>query len=276
VIQTILIVSHPDSVAGIWSTTPRLAGILICVSDEMAVMEIPADDPRAIELTLAVRSGDIDTIRRLLAEDPQLAKATLVDRKGGCRTMLHLVADWPGYFPQGPQIVRLLIAAGADPSYHRPGRCDETPLHWAASSDDVDVAAALIDGGADIDVPGGSIGTPLANAVGYGCWHVARLLVARGARIGSLWEAAGLGDRVKVDEFMAADPAPASSDIDEAFWQACHGGQRRMAEYLLAKGAAINAIPGYSGQTALQAAGAADTRREILVDWLKERGAPES
>jgi hypothetical protein len=29
---------------------------------------------------------------------------------------LHLVTDWPGYFPSGPQIVRLLIDAGADPT----------------------------------------------------------------------------------------------------------------------------------------------------------------
>jgi len=42
------------------------------------------------------------------------------------------------------------------------------------------VAEALISGGAALDVPGGSIGTPLENAVGYGCWHVARLLVAPG------------------------------------------------------------------------------------------------
>ena len=118
--------------------------------------------------------------------------------------------------------------------------------------------------------------SPLANAVGYGCWHVARLLVARGARIGSLWEAAGLGDRARVDEFLAADPPPTSSDIDEAFYQACHGGQRRIAEYLLAQGADINASPGYAHhQTALQVADAADTRRQILVDWLKERGAAE-
>jgi hypothetical protein len=28
---------------------------------------------------------------------------------------LHLVADWPGYFPNGPQIAKLLIDTGADP-----------------------------------------------------------------------------------------------------------------------------------------------------------------
>ena len=242
-------------------------------------MRIPGDDPVAVALVLAVRGGDLGAIGQLLAEHPGLARARLVARNGVTRTPLHLAADWPGYFPNGPEVVKLLASAGADPSAPatgRDGQDTETPLHWAASSDDVDVAAALIDGGADIEVPGGSIGTPLANAVGYGCWHVARLLVARGARIGSLWQAAALGDRARVDEFLAADPPPTSSDIDAAFWQACHGGQRRMAEYLLAHGADINAVPGYAGgQSAFQAAGAADTMRQLLVGWLRERGAAE-
>ena len=86
----------------------------------------------------------------------------------------------------------MLIDSGADPNAltsrdSQSGPGDETPLHYAASSDDADVAEALIDGGADIEVPDGSIGTPLDNAVGYGCWHVARLLVARGARVDKAW-----------------------------------------------------------------------------------------
>jgi uncharacterized protein len=248
--------------------------MIVPVVDETTGMEIPADDPRAVELTVAVHGGDIDTIQRPLAEDLQLARAWITDSKG-LRTPLHLVADWPGYFPNGPPIVRLLIQAGEDPSFRHPTRCNETPLHWAASSDDADVAAALIDGGADIEVPGGSIGTPLSNAVGYGCWHVARLLTGRGARIGTFWQAAALGDQARVDEFLTADPPPASSDIDAALWQACHGGQRRMAEYLLAQEANINFIPEYSQQSAFQAAGGTDTQRQILADWLKERGAGE-
>jgi uncharacterized protein len=249
--------------------------MMVPMSGEAAVLEIPDDDPRAVALVLAIHGGDTGTVGRLLAADPALARAVIGDRKG-CRSLPHVVADWPGYFPNGPELVYLLIGAGADPSFRDPARCDETALHWAASSDDADVAAALIDGGADLDVPGGSIGTPLANAVGYGCWQVARLLVARGARIGSLWEAAALGDRAAVDGFLEIDPPPESSEIDAAFWQACHGGQRRMAEYLLARGADINAIPDYAGQqTALEAAGSADTQRQALVDWLKERGAAE-
>ena len=48
-----------------------------------------------------------------------------------------------------------------------------------------------------------------------------------------------------------------------------------MAEYLLAHGANINFIPEYSEQSALQAAAGTDTQRQILADWLKERGAAE-
>jgi uncharacterized protein len=247
---------------------------------------VPSDDPVAVALVMAVHSGDLDTIGRLLAGHRGLARARFVARDGGSRASLHMVTDWPGYFANGPEVVKLLIEAGADPDAHTADRntdpsaavpppFSETPLHWAASSDDVAVAAALIDNGADIEALGGSIagGTPLANAVGYGCWHVARLLVARGARIGSLWEAAALGDRPRVAELLGADPPPTAADIDEAFWQACHGGQRRMAEYLLARGASINATPGYSDSTPLQAATQPDTQRQALADWLRERGA---
>jgi uncharacterized protein len=107
---------------------------------------IPDDDQVAVELRSAVRAGDVEAVRRLLRNDPALASARLVGRDGGAGTPLHLVADWPGYFPNGPQIVRLLIDAGADPNAltagrDSPGPGDETPLHYAASSDDVDVAA---------------------------------------------------------------------------------------------------------------------------------------
>ena len=67
----------------------------------------------------------------------------------------------------------MLLVAGADPNYPDPKPGSETPLHWASSSDDVEVAHVLIDGGADIEVPDGSIGTPLDNAIGYACWNVA-------------------------------------------------------------------------------------------------------
>jgi uncharacterized protein len=241
---------------------------------------IASGDPVAVELVLAVHGGDVGTIRRLINEHPDLPRWRIGDRNG-IRTPLHMVTDWPGYFPRGPEIARLLLDAGADPNVGSAGPADpnaaesETPLHWAASNDDVAVAAVLIDGGANLEAPsaGPIAGPPLVNAVAYGCWAVARLLVARGARIGSLWQAAALGDQARVDEILTAGPAPSQEDLDEAFWQACHGGQRRMAEYLLDRGADINATPDYSDTPAVEVAGQADTMREALVSWLKERGA---
>jgi ankyrin repeat protein len=230
-------------------------------------------DPAAVELTLAIRGGDIPALERLLASQPGLATARITGPKGpdgGIRTPLHIVADWPGYFPAGPAIAAILLRAGADPNVRTAeGPGGETPLHWAASSDDADVAEALISGGADIEAPDGSIGTPLENAVGYGCWHVARLLAARGARVDKLWTAAALGILPRVEELLGPDLT--ADDLNEAFWQACHGGQRRAAEMLLNRGADPSAVPGYSGQTAVQAAAAPGTRRDNLAGWLRER-----
>src|SRR5215470_16574322 len=239
---------------------------------------IPGDDQVAAELRSAVHAGDVEAVRRLLHDDPALATARLGSKDSGSATPLHLVSDWPGYFPNGPAIVRLLIDAGADPNALTTSRGsgtagpgDETPLHYAASSDDVDVAEALIDGGADIERPDGSIGTPLDNAVGYACWHVARLLAARGARVDKAWHAAALGMLGRLDAILGSDPPAA--DVSQAFWHACAGGQRRAAEYLLARGADLNWEPDYAHGTPLDTSTGLGTRQENVLTWLRELGA---
>ena len=145
-------------------------------------MDIREDDQRAVNIVSAIRGGDVARLRELLAEDPPLAKARIVDAQGTGRTLLHVVADWPGHFPNGGETVAALIAAGADadaPVANSPV-APETPLHWAASSDDVAAIDALLDGGADIEAPGAVIGggTPLADAVAFGQWRAARRLAA--------------------------------------------------------------------------------------------------
>jgi ankyrin repeat protein len=235
-------------------------------------MTLAEDDPRAAEMFLAIRGGDLDKVRALLAREPGLAGARVAGRRGGWRTPLHMVTDWPGFFPQGPAIVRLLAAAGADLNDREDKPRSEAPLHWAASNDDVEVAQALIDAGADTGLPGGSIGTPLANAIGYGCWAVARLLVARGARVETLWQAAALGDRPRLEELLAADPPPASEEIDHAFYQGCRGGYLRIVATLFERGANVNYIPDYSDQTGLQVADGDSTGHQALREWLREHG----
>jgi ankyrin repeat protein len=132
------------------------------------------------------------------------------------------------------------------------------------------VADVLIDAGADIEAPDGSIGTPLDNAIGYGCWHVARRLVDRGAAVDKLWHAAALGLLGHLDEGAAT---ATQDEIDEAFWQACHGGQLRAAQFLLARGANIQARPGYADTPAIEVSAEPDTRRQQLVTWMGELGA---
>jgi len=119
--------------------------------------------------------------------------------------------------------------------------------------------------------PGAVIGngTPLADAVAFGQWQAARRLVERGART-TLWQAAALGLQARAEEHFAAYPPPAPDEVTNAFWCACHGGQRLTAEYLLGRGADLNWI-GYNGLTPLDAAGRSGARE--LVEWLRRQGA---
>jgi uncharacterized protein len=243
-----------------------------------AGLRVSNSDPLARELTQVIRAGSLDSLEDLLRAHPGLASVRLVDGKGGSSTPLHAATGWPGYFPNGPAVVALLLDAGGDPNVPVEGSWHaETPLHWAASSDDVEVARALIDGGADLEAAGASIagGTPLDDAVGYGCWQVARLLVERGARVERLWHAAALGMFGRVGELLAVSP-PTPQELTDAFWQSCHGGQRRMAEYLLSLGADLNGTASWADSTPLDAADSRGTGREALITWLRELGAQDS
>ena len=243
-------------------------------------MRLSKSDPLARALVDAIHAGDVDSVTRLLGEHPGLASAELVDEKGGSGTPLHAAAEWPGFFPRAPEVVAMLIDAGGDPNVAVRGSWhSETPLHWAASSDDVEVARALIDGGAELETTGGSIasGTPLDDAVAYSCWRVARLLVERGALVNKLWHAAALGMIARADELLASG-SHSQQDLTDALWMACNGGQRRMAEDLLARGADLNGGPSWGGDnTPLEVAESpGDTGREALVTWLRKLGAKKS
>jgi hypothetical protein len=162
---------------------------------------IDAGEPVAVAAVRAIRAGDVAALEELLRERPGLARAWL--KRGGVgRTLLHVVTDWPGHFPNGAASVAALVAAGADLNAPVTGPHAETPLHWAASSDDVEVLDALLDAGADIEAPGAVIagGSPLRDATAFGQWSAAGRLVERGAQTTSFDAAAlGLSDRLRAD-----------------------------------------------------------------------------
>jgi uncharacterized protein len=237
---------------------------------------LDADEPSAAAAVGAIRRGDVDALAAVLHDRPELASARLRDPRcgpqGPARTLLHIATDWPGNFPRVGATVATLVAAGADVNARFVGGPHtETPLHWAASSDDVEALDALLDADADIEAPGAVIagGTPLADAVAFGQWRVARRLIERGACT-NLWQAAALGLMDRVEEDLAADPPPSPGDVTQAFWLACHGGQRAAAERLLASGAELDWV-GYDGLTPLDAARRSDA--DDVVAWLLERGA---
>ncbi len=239
------------------------------------MLRIPAGDARAVAIVSAIQSGDAETLQHELRGNPDLATARIVDDRGVARTLLHIVADWPGHFPNGSRIVAALIAAGADVDasvvHEGPNGSAETPLHWAASSDDVDVLDALLDGGADIEVPGAVFtgGPAMSDAVVFAQWRAARRLLERGART-TIWQAAALGLLDRVEGFCSETPAPTVKQITNALWHACRGGQRAVAEYLSTRGADRNWI-GYDHRTPLDVAH--ESGANDLVEWLRANGA---
>ncbi|MFG2988023.1 ankyrin repeat domain-containing protein [Streptomyces sp. NPDC048257] len=242
---------------------------------------LAAGDPVAVAVTAAIRGGDLSGLRGLLDAHPGLAVVTIV-RSGaaaGGRSLLHIATDWPGHYPGTAEVIRTLVAAGTDPGARFVGAHTETPLHWAASNDDVAAIDALVAAGADVHAPGAVLGggTPLADACGFGQWRAARRLLELGSRPG-LQEAAALGLLDRVEEFLAAGsgsgPGSGSGscaeDVTRAFWQACHGGRLSTARYLLSRGADIDWI-GYDRLTPLDIAliGA----NAELIAWLRSSGA---
>lgn len=232
------------------------------------------EDKRVAPAIAAIRAGDVDALTACLSGDPALATA-YIGTSSEARTLLHILADWPGNLAGGPDTARALIAAGADVNAAFVGDAhSETPLHWAASTDDVALLDALLDAGADIDAPGGVIaGTPLADARAFLQLKTAHRLVERGARV-TLQDAATLGlqDRVEAVFKLQAN-RPSQEDINCALWNACHGGQLRTAQYLHVQGGTIDFVSPWEKLTPLDAArrnGAAD-----VTSWLESLGAQQ-
>lgn len=181
------------------------------------------DNPNHEAAVTAIRTGDLSALQQLLTDHPDLGAARLP--RHGDRTLLHIATDWPGHYLNVAATIAALVAAGADPDAGCLGEHAETPLHWAASSDDIAAIDALLDNGADINAPGAVIagGTPMADATAFGQWNAARRLLERGADT-TLFEAATLGLVAEVQRHLDVNH-PTLEIITSSFWGACHGGR---------------------------------------------------
>jgi uncharacterized protein len=247
---------------------------------------LAVDDPVAIAVTGAIQRGDIEGLAALLASHSDLATAWIGDDgPGGLkRSMLHIATDWPGHFPNNVATVQLLIEQGADVNARFVGPHTETPLHWAASCDDVEMLDALLDAGADVEATGAVIagGTPMADATAFGQWNAARRLVEWGART-NLYESASMGLIDRIEPVLRSSLPPGAADITGAFWGACAGGQLAAAQILARAGADVHWASTWDGVTPLEAARRsrdAEAEREpaqrhadhqfgAVVEWLE-------
>jgi uncharacterized protein len=237
--------------------------------------------PEEVALREILDARDESRLGELLAGEPELAARSLEgwrDHPKGVRPLSYIAMlrfDAPrlglhGDLPGTGAIARALLAAGA-PVDGEPGD-RETPLMTAASYGDAEVARALIDGGADLEavaapdaggVPGG---TALLHAAVFGMTGVLDALVAAGARIRSIEEAAAAGD---VSEWLTPG-TPLDARVRALVMAADH---ERLAviDELIAAGTPIDATDPAFGRQALRIA--TENGRDASIAHLLARGA---
>ncbi len=199
----------PESLGRIQAVSPRLtlSSAQLAVAREYGFASWPKlkleVDRREI-----LDDRDLDRLRTLLAEDPASATRSLehwCDHPIGASPLGYLAmlrydtsrGVWRNVSGTG-EVARALIAAGAlvDGEDGDP----ETPLITAASYGDAEVARVLVDAGASLEarssedaggVPGG---TALLHAAVFAMTDVVDVLVAAGAQVHGIEEAAATGD----------------------------------------------------------------------------------
>jgi hypothetical protein len=190
----------------------------------------------------AVQSGDVERLRALVRLYPKLVHAR--DDEG---TLLHRATGMPtlSWSPGGPELVTVLVEAGADPDAgERLDGSGETPLIQAVSLNNTPVARRLLELGAHPErhgrYPEQGIDTALGYALLYGKdpWFglergdCVELLLDWGA-VASLPHKAALGRNTAVLE-MLPDATP--EDRRRALVFAAHRGEARVVRSCLEAG----------------------------------------
>ena len=238
-------------------------------------------DPNVREIIAAIKEGDLAEVQHILAEDPRAAEPhwvsafahnRSVNRKGfepGPDSKISndsvpqfIVSE--SFFNRSNkkgneyELTKALLAAGADPMI-----AGHLPMTAACSYNDMNSVRALLEGGAEIDGPGGH-GINLCYALFFGFTELSEYLAAQGATL-DLRFAAGLGRLDLVRDYFTADGLkPGAGDLadpyrtesnrphnaprthalilQQALMFACVHGRLEVAEYLIEQGADPSAI----------------------------------
>jgi ankyrin repeat protein len=219
--------------------------------------------PSTESLYQAVAKGDNEQVKSLISQG-----ADINVKNGTGATPLH-VAIANGKI----ETANLLIQKGAD--VNTKDIKGNTPLHAAAVKGDIKTANLLISKGADVNVENKYGLTPVSRALlsdGGGRLMV-ELLVSKGAKVSALHLAAHRGDIDKVRSILEKGT---NVDVrDKAghtpLFYAASAGQLHVVEFLISKGADVNAKDNRDGETPLFYAG--DAGWKNVVELLIAKGA---
>ena len=246
-------------------------------------MGIKGEDERIQPALHSLLLGDADGLRAALIADPEV-----MTLKVEGNTLLEWTTQ-PGVAPPSPQVVDVLIGAGAELN---------RALNLAGCWNLPDLCEQLLAAGADPAARADADITPLESAAMHSSIEAADVLVTAGLHRPALWLAAacGLLDKVKrwvsTDGTLLDDPGihrpnwadvgrpagnPPSDDpveiLGEAFVFAVLNNRRSVVDYLLDADVDIDARP-YRNTTALHFA--IQFRRLEMVRFLLERGASKA
>ena len=261
---------------------PTLAAAQLAIAREYGFASWP-QLKREVERREILDDGDLGRLLALLADDPALATSAMEHWRDHPRgaSPLGYVAMLRYDTPRGvwrdvagtAALAQALIEAGS-PVDGEPGD-PETPLITAASYGDAEVARVLIEAGADIEarasedaggVPGAAA---LLHAAVFGMTGVVDLLVAHGAQVHGVEEAAAAGD---VTGWLD-DTTPIDARVRALVMAADH--QRLdVIDRLIAAGAPVDAVDDAFGGHPLRQAAA--NGRPASVRRLLEHGADPS
>jgi hypothetical protein len=155
-------------------------------------------------LGLAAETGDLEEVARLVqAGVPVDAKHST----GRARTALDR-AIWA----EQTEVVRLLLASGADPDQEIGEYGEDMPVRFAAPRGLVDIMGLLLEAGADPDGRGApERSTPIALAIGQGLIDVVEVLLDHGAHLEGVQQTGGTPLRAAA---AAGQPAIARMLLD--------------------------------------------------------------
>ena len=190
------------------------------------------------ELFDASRAGDRAAAARVLARSPELARVT------------------------GPHPIW-----GGEP----------TALHVAVENGRTDVAALLLEAGADPNHPSDMYDgwTPMLLAAGRESRELVGLLRAHGAQVDA-WEAAALGDVARLSEIVARDPGVVRERRANQAPPLHFAATVEVASFLVARGADLDALNKYGASAARSAAYGRRTRRAIARFLMERSGEADA